>query len=455
MSNDARGGIGGFLIAGVLTIAIVGLVAYFVVVRYAQSPPPRPLPAEVQAHFTKATSLADKGDACAAETAWDDGIKALDQLADHANFAADRAMAERNRTLAHEACKPPARLDKLIVKDRKADERPAEIRKDDLLKYYPVGRTVKSAVLLRVGGRGMNQDWGFRGEEWFQSSHEIEGEMKIEKNDGREVEALLHVLRVQKLLAHSKTEFELALPDTPLLALLWKEAEIGAPQLRLLRTTFQGLQAIDPHLRKTLTGVVEIIRPAGKGQEGQSIELISEIDKLSGSKLRVKYVNGFGITQIEALEGKSFDQATLQRLADGLSLFLDYSIFPDTTRKVGDRWTVKAREVAGLFPFWLEYDIDGSLDLRLDGRDEKKALLKAEKGELILKGRGRDVEDKTVIDLKEGNIDFDLADLTVENARLKLELKSRAESIDHLLFQMQKVRDLSIQSTYSAKRTPR
>ncbi|MBW3599660.1 MAG: hypothetical protein KY475_20615 [Planctomycetes bacterium] len=108
---------------------------------------------------------------CEAAKSWDDFHQ---KLAPHSELLAYREEASRNLEIARKRCDPPQEM----VIERRFDPDPGaeeNIPEDDLLAYYPVGRSVRSVLLLNVTGRGVDQHSLLKGESSFAYQYRVVG----------------------------------------------------------------------------------------------------------------------------------------------------------------------------------------------------------------------------------------------------------------------------------------
>ena len=86
-------------------------------------------------------------------------------------------------------------MDHFEPSPKSPENRPAEIKSADLLRYYPAGRTVQSDTQFVIRGQGTSKDWIFKGDAQFLSLDNVATESKVQENDGHRVKFTVSVHR--------------------------------------------------------------------------------------------------------------------------------------------------------------------------------------------------------------------------------------------------------------------
>ena len=140
---------------------------------------------------------------------------------------------------------------------------------------------------------------------------------------------------VLQMCAVSDRTLELVPPDSTTI-LLWTSAADHtlsrlSPGYRRFRDVAEVIHAADPGLRHVLTRLSESLRRAGVSlQPSDQVAFAVQVEKLTGTKLRIVYVSGLGVTHIAQLDGEhKFDQQELIRLAHASTVMVDHFVTPD------------------------------------------------------------------------------------------------------------------------------
>jgi hypothetical protein len=253
----------------------------------------------------RAVSLQAKENWREAEEAWD---KLLDELPAVDDDAVEtlRAEAEYNRRItarhAHPNSAPVAELN-----FAEPAQRPPMIAERDVIKFYPVGRAIRSVAYLHANGKGSNTSWVFRSDASFLYEYRVVVETRVKENRGTAVVFQQHFKSVDELRAVSDRDLELQLPDSPILKLVWDEVDETLslhPAYRIVKRLGQMAAALDPGGRRTLTRLNRFLTDNGLGLGDDHLELAVRIRELTGQALEIEYVAGLGVTYIKVLGGR-------------------------------------------------------------------------------------------------------------------------------------------------------
>ncbi len=344
----------------------------------ADEPPaaPPPLPAEPEwypAQRQQAFNLQQQSQWCEAKAAW---RQIKDQLAGKPEFAHLLPEVEGNLSAVAALCEPPKpKVSEITLPEEPKQRRhpaPLAAKPADVLKLYPVGKTTRSVAQLRIQGQGVNKQWVFKGEAHFLYLYEVVTETKVVENAETAVVFEQTFKQVDQLRADSNQTLEFRWPDEPLLQVVWERLEEDVlrniPAYNLVRSAGRIVDVVDPRCKRLLTSFHNDLRRAGvKLDDSDEIELVTKIEKLSGLRLRVKYVSGLGVTKIEVLDGMKFDPDELERLAYNSGLFMDFFIAQAAEKKEGETFDVRAEDVGGLLSFGYDVEPSGNLTLSMEG----------------------------------------------------------------------------------------
>ena len=339
---------------------------------------------------------------------------------------------------------PPKQMDPISLKD--------------LLAFYPEGRKVKTVGHFRIKGQGSGQDWGLKGKCHFQYIHEVVAEWTVKSNDNKgTVEFELWLARVEETMGESRGTLEFAPPD-PLLQIAWETLRgpvlSKQPHYRMVQFAWEagGRDAA----KHELNWVADRFRPL-EGIRQANVLIAEQVSRLSGMKVKMKFVNGFGVTRIDAAfdnpGGSPITRELLMSLADNFNPLLDYKIFPGE-KKVGDEWDVQASEIANLIAVGYDVALDGKVRLKRkeDKVKDKIAVLSIQQGFLAMKGKGQDADRQAKVDLNGGELHFHLEEKVAQFGEVKLRARNKFESKTHLVFKASQLQDLEMKSRYEARR---
>ncbi len=360
----------------------------------------------------------------------DEALKEIDSADDRANLGAEHAVAQRNEEIVTNVMrKAGVEAIKLPV----SNEPPVALKDKDLQRYYPVGKHMRSVALLKVTGCATNKDWGLHAETNFVYLYQLQLDSQVLSNDGHKVKFELFCPEASQVAYYAKHSLELDLPGSPLVSALWTNVEDnwlrGIPSYSVAKS----LLNLDRRLKKTLTTLQGWGLRLG---DDADTAVTAEIENLAGVRLQLDYVDGLGVSSIHVLGGHKLDARTLQALADNTGALLDYFIFPDADKKVGESWKVRARDIAPILPIADQASLFGSITLKRqpDAAKDKQARLSVTKGEVTVVGRGDQQDERGLVRVKSGTVHYSLEGRFVESARCELAAQSFYRSKNHLLF---------------------
>lgn len=352
----------------------------------------------------------------------------------------------------------------VFARDRtKIKDPPAKIGRDALKKYYPPGRTVRSTAELVIRGQGSNKDWGLKGVRHFVAIDMAVAETKVlskDDDDGHRVSFEVAFKDVSHNLFHSDETLELDPPDSPFLETFWppleREVLDYVPVYRVLKTNAELVNLVDPRLKRTLTALNKRLKRLGVPLNTvDDVQYISLIERLAGMRVELEYVDGVGVVSIKVLDGPKLPPEDLEALAECSGPMLDYFIFPGAVKKPGDPpWDVRAQDVASLVRLSYRYTVSGKIELERDKDEKGLAVLKVRGGEITALGRGSDADEHYELAVNSGFVKYSIPDLLATEGKLQLRFKQRIASRDHLLFDMENLRDVEVEAHYLAERTP-
>jgi hypothetical protein len=367
--------------------------------------------------------------------------------------------AESNLALVTERLNGDAPNILNMMEEREAKKEPPKedpyrkLEKDQLLKYYKVGKTIRSTATFRVAGRGSATNWGIHQDKFFQHVYEVMTETTIEKNDGDSVQVLIVFPQVTKTVVFSEEQLELEPPSLPLVEASWPIAEKYWPPLVVVRKVVDLAALVDPKGRQVLRVLGPVLKPVAEGVElnvkGMNLEVFEAPEAISGCSIRVVWERDFGIKTIQIEGDTKISRGMLYRVGDSITLFADCFVFPDTGKKEGDEWTLDARNIPGAV---LDAQLQGSVDLKLKTLTKSAASLEVRPGGKVgIAFRDQKRKAGGNLEVKKGHIEFDLGDkLMTKHARIDFDVSGELASQDHFIFPMNVKKAYSVQSTYEA-----
>ncbi|MFT5328075.1 MAG: hypothetical protein ACI8P0_005983 [Planctomycetaceae bacterium] len=462
--SERRGSFG-LVLAGVAVIAIV-VVGVALLLNPEEpttgstsgggNPPDVDEKAETPAVVLEAQKLQQASQWCEARDAWQ---QVIEEFKDSREGTVWSTLASRNLDLVKERCEPPKNLipaeTRVEVPRLPESERPAPVSEERLLAAYPTGRSVRGVSDLQITGEGSNRDWGLQGSCSFRYLARVAVEATVESNDGRELTFLVHYPEVSQSLVLTNKTLELAPIEMPLLSIVWENSEIETvlrhiPGYLIIRDLTNVAKVIDPRLKRTLTALADQFDI----QPGDEFELQANLGKLDGSRFRMTYRSGLGVTWIEDLDSGLFTPDELIRIAYSSSLLMDQYLVPTAEKQVGDEWTVRVQDVASLLHLDGMAQTSGELRLR---REESPAnsqhwSLGVRSGDIDVSISDTETEQEAHADIRSGVIHYDIARQVVLDAKLTLDATSDWSTRDHLLFGAEDLKDVEIKAFYRGER---
>ena len=251
---------------------------------------------------------------------------------------------------------------------------------------------------------------------------ELQVDRTVEQNDGKRVVELRHFVtsRNVKLLCDVEdAAIDLGAPGVLLLgALAYLQPEAGV-------VVTAAKPVADAILRH---GAQKVARDA-------AAKAVAHVDTLSGKKVRITYVDGFGVESIEPV-GCTLTQDELDFVA-GTAVLSDCYIW-DMKKAAGERWKVDGAQLSGLIDPSLRGATDGEIGLirDADGQEDgrKFATLRIEGGSLTI--NSSDASTRRIGSFTpRGTLRYSLADKVVEHAKLVGRFDVEEVSTDHVLFE--------------------
>lgn len=156
---------------------------------------------------------------------------------------------------------------------------------------------------------------------------------------------------------------------------------------------------------------------------------------LEGRKVKLLWTRGEGVSIFGGAEGLSQED---KRLLERASLLADGALFPNKSKRLGERWDVDARH----FNDFLDIGLDGSLrgkvairrgeDCKVEGQDCASLELVGGLLDVVRDDESREARGSVE---PQGLLRYDLAQDLIVSGELHGKAKAQFSSKDHLLFQ--------------------
>ncbi len=460
-----HGKVSRWIVAAVVVAIPCLIVLYLVIGRNGPPSGPRPGPpgpgpepndrSQIEKVILAAYDLQVDGKLSGAKEQWDKALEMIDAQG-HPDYLADlRDRAERNLEQIGEMQRENS---KTTVSIEDHPDPPEKVPEATLEEYYPVGRKIRSVATVLITGTGTNERWFWKQEASFLYQYRVAVETEVVGNDGTELEFVQNFVEVvqERAVCDKSVRLRSLSPIAEQVFRVFEEAVLYRFPIYVHAKRLGEIAGIvDPGAERILTRLAEMLEAAGLASD--EFELAAQVEKLHGTRLRLKYWSGLGVTNIKVEKGPegAFNQTDLERIAYGSSLLMDYFVFPGAKRKVGETWEVDARDVGSLFNLY-DVTVDGTVALRraenetLD--DRPVAVLEILGGELAAEGEMEGGMRSATLRPKQGTVDFSTEGLFVERAQVTWHASDEWFSKRHLLFGTTRTRDMEMRTVYQARR---
>lgn len=284
------------------------------------------------------------------------------------------------------------------------------------------GKTYSVVLKAGLDARVEDKAWGVKQVVNLAYAAEMHVDRTVETNDGKRVVELRHFLTSRNVKLLYDVE--------------GVTIELGAPGVLLL--------GVLDSLRPGATEVVALAKPIaesilgyGAQAAGQSAatKAVAHVDTLSGKRVRITYVDGFGVKAIEPV-GCTLTRDEFDFVA-GTAVLSDCYVW-DLKKAVGERWKVDGAQLSGLLDPSLRGAAEGEIGFirEADGQENGRrfAVLRVEDGDLTV--NSSDASTRRIGNLTpRGAMRYSLADRVVEHARLVGRFQIDEVSTNHVLFE--------------------
>lgn len=303
------------------------------------------------------------------------------------------------------------------------------------------GKTYESTLKVDLEAQVIDKDWGVRQTVNLGYRAEARVRRTVERNDGKAVVLLCHI--VESRIAKLESDVEVRL-------------DLGEPGVLVLGVLDQWLTG------GTGTAVVVKVRPIAEAVltlaskaalRGATAKAKAAADSLEGKKFRVMYRDGEGVVNLEPVGCTLNDEE--RAYLEGLAVLSDCYVLPDLGSKPGQYWDVEARALADLLPPTWRGRPSGVVIIKRT-EDYKKgdkdyAALEITGGTFRV-----DASDGSRRRLGEvtprGRLDYNISDGYVDHAKLSGTASLEDVTTDHLLFEARFQANPRMEIQYTCKR---
>jgi hypothetical protein len=297
------------------------------------------------------------------------------------------------------------------------------------------------------------------GTRYFAYQYKVLGKREVEENKGGRLTFRVKFPQVDELMAESREELRLEFPEDPILNLVLQTADKLLeyfPWYIPVRNAMKRLKKIDPGFKESLGFLKSQFEKYGLIDPPEVIEFVARLRSLAGSDLRINYYRGFGITSIKVLGGEKLKKTVLMQFARNSSLLMDYYIAPGLgSKEPGTEWVVDAKTVSGIINTTSDVSVEGNLKVRRGKNDPVRKLARLDlvggSVELTIPDNGGE-QSSTITPITGSYLQFSDKDKIIVEGRLKWRMSQLRIGSDHLLFGLEEIQNLVVESYYEAKR---
>ena len=213
----------------------------------------------------------------------------------------------------------------------------------------------------------------------------------------------------------------------------------ASPCSRVMTPAAGVVQAVDgASLKAVLAGLRHLnIAPEQLLGLDQSAKAFVEVDRLSGKKVRLTYVDGKGVVKVQPVKGEL--SAAERDFLMASVLVSDSLIVPDADIKIGNRWSVDGSNFGNLMDPGLlartsgEVVLERAPDHIIGGKATRH--IKVAGGRILFDDSDPKVGRVGHFDAEGSSLYFSPEDQVIIQARLKGQAQLEKFSKDHLLFE--------------------
>lgn len=302
------------------------------------------------------------------------------------------------------------------------------------------GKTYETILKTGLEAAVIDAAWGVRRTINLVYATESRVRRTVERNDGKKVVLLCHVVesRSVKLLAEAEVRLDLGQPGFLILGFL--DLAITGGQVTGVAT------AVGPVAEAVLTA-------ASRARVNEATaKAKAAVDSLEGKKFRVTYVDGEGVVDLEPV-GCTLTEDE-QDYLEGLAVLGDCYILPDTESRPGSYWDVDARALMDYLPPSWRGRPRGVVTIERDQDYERGgkqyAALQIRAGSFQVDASDQSMRRLGTVTPR-GKLEYNISDGYVESAQLNAQASMEEVSTDHLLFETRFETNPRIEIQYTCK----
>jgi len=291
------------------------------------------------------------------------------------------------------------------------------------------GKTYVTHTKGTLHVRATDKNWGIEEVVTINYAFEAQIDRAIESNDGTTIVELRHFRDLRSVKVVCKLE-DVRIDLGPLGSFL-----IPQVQGTSLKPLIAGLRWVG-------------VSPENLAGLEEASKVFQSVDRLSGKKVRLTFVDGKGVIRVEAVKGEMTAGERDFHLAS--SLLSDSLIIPDVDIKIGNRWSVDGANFANLVDPSIQARVSGEVTLERapDHIVQNKTCrhLTVAGGRMLFDDSDSKVGQTGYFE-PQGSLFFSPSDQVIIEARLKGRAKLEKFSRDHLLFEtrMRRLPELDVQ----------
>lgn len=332
---------------------------------------------------------------------------------------------------------------------------PAAVNQPERIRQYlRPGKTYRTHVKGTLNIRAVDQELLANVVVTLNYAFEAHIDREIESNDGRTVVEVRHFRDVRAVKIGCALEGVKLDPGPVGSALLDGLSLIGP--LDIAKKAFVGANLLTQFVTKLpwVKGSLQRVL-ANKHQ----IAAVALVDQLTGKSVRLVYVDGQGVTRLEAVRGMITPADRDLHMAS--VLVSDCLIIPDVNIPVGVRWPVEGNSFTSLFDLALRARLDGELSLERtpdylvkvtlpDGTVQQKFCkrVRVVDGQCTLLDEANPTQKIGYIEPR-GDLDYDPETQLIIQAKFEATGEIQRFSRNHLLFTAKQMRQPTLKMIYT------
>jgi len=352
---------------------------------------------------------------------------------------------QEKQSSSPETSKKPDSEVRVVVQPGQTVSRPPEAppppptvgRADRIREVLQEGKTYEVITTAELTGPVRDKDWGLEKTVHLAYRAETQIRRTIEKNDGRRIVELRHIVDARMVKATSRVEIKFVPTDRGTRLLGWLDRLLTGGTISRL-----AAHAVAPICRVAESAVQRQI-------DDENTKVKALLDSLSGKTVRITYEDGRGVVELQPVGCALTEEE--RDLLFASAVVTDAFLLPDEQSKPGDVWDVDGAAFADLLPPSWRGVPRGKISIRRDEDFEengaKYARLRCYQGTLRV-----DATDQSRTRLASltprGEVKYNITAGHVESAELTAVGSMEEASRDHLLFEARFETQPKVRLTY-------